>query len=148
MDCPASPRRHLPGLDLGALAGVAGLREAAAAKLGAQQAQQLAALALSLAALEAAVSDLRSAAGVHTEHCLGAAGEAHWRPDPRPRLPFRLAAGTLEELLERERAAPILQDRPVFAALSLPTLCEAYGWPLAGCWRLLAAPGGTRVFWH
>lgn len=66
---------------------MAGLREAAAAKLGAQQAQQLDALSLSMAALEAAVADLRSAGGC-ARNCLESAHKTL-----RGRIPLLLQAG-------------------------------------------------------
>lgn len=80
---------HLPALPLGLLGDVPGLRPAALAKLRQQQDEALATLSACLGRLEEAVAGLAA------------------------------AADSLRQLAERDAAAPMLAEAPVFASLPL-----------------------------
>jgi hypothetical protein len=80
---------HLPALPLGVLASVPNLRPAAEAKLRQQQAEAVGELAACLERLREAVGGLAE------------------------------AAGSLQQLLDREAAAPLLAEGAVFATLPL-----------------------------
>ena len=80
---------HLPALSLGVLASVPNLRPAAEAKLRQQQAEAVGELAACLERLREAVGGLAE------------------------------AAGSLQPLLDREAAAPLLAEGAVFATLPL-----------------------------
>lgn len=80
---------HLPALPLGLLGDVPGLRPAALAKLRQQQNEALATLSACLGRLEEAVAGLAA------------------------------AADSLHQLAERDAAAPVLAEAPVFASLPL-----------------------------
>ena len=80
---------HLPALPLGLLGDVPGLRAAAEAKLRLQQDEALATLSACLESLREAVAGLAA------------------------------AADSLRQLAERDAAAPVLAEAPVFASLPL-----------------------------